>query len=85
MHCQFEQRASKWVDRIIIDDNAKYNPQKLFINSDLSESNEKSIVASKNLFSSRLVSLASIPNIPSDFNQFYGHYIRNKSTRTILQ
>lgn len=56
-------RASKLVDGIIIDNNAEYNSKEIFMDSNLSESDKQSIVASKNL-----VFLAIHANTTFDFN-----------------
>lgn len=78
-------KASKLVDEIIIDDNIKYNPEGVFIDSDLSKSDEQPIIPSKNLISTAPVFLVVFVNISSDFNQLCGLWVGNKSTKTILQ
>lgn len=78
-------RVSKLVNKINID-NIKYNPKEVFINSNLSKTDEQSNIANKNF--APLVDLdfssSTLRNIMSDFDQLYWPCIRSKSTLTIL-
>lgn len=67
----------KLVDRIIINNNTKYNSEKMFINFNLSKSDEQPIVPSKDFVFIASIFSASLVNTLLDFDQLCDLYIRS--------
>lgn len=56
----------------------------MFVNFDLSKSDEQLIISSKDLIFSVLVFLISFVNTMPDFDQLYNSYVGSKSTKPVL-